>query len=52
MLEKVIVEIKAQGALTGIDWAQVLNYLRASQFRGFCLSISDACDLEKKRMII
>src|SRR5215211_4882439 len=31
--EKIIVEIKAQAALTGIDWAQLLNYQKASGFR-------------------
>ena len=51
--EKIIVEIKAQSALTGVDWAQVLNYLKASQYRvGLLFNFGSAQNLEKKRMII
>ncbi len=33
--DKIIVEIKAQTALVAIDWAQLLNYIKASQFSGW-----------------
>lgn len=51
--EKVIVEIKSQTALTGVDWAQLMNYLKASEFRvGLLFNFGCATTLEKKRMII
>ena len=51
--EKIIVEIKAQTALTGVDWAQVLNYMKASGFRvGLLFNFGSAQTLEKKRIII
>ena len=31
--EKIIVEIKSQTALIGIDWAQLLNYMKVSSYR-------------------
>lgn len=51
--EKIIVEIKSQTALTPIDWAQTLNYLKASEFRvGMLFNFGSARTLEKKRLII
>ena len=51
--EKVIVEIKAQTTLTPVDWSQLLNYLKASEFRvGLLFNFGSAVDLEKKRMVI
>jgi GxxExxY protein len=51
--DKVIVEIKAESALTGVDWAQLLNYLKASQFRvGLLFNFGSANTLEKKRVIV
>ena len=51
--EKVIVEIKSQTALAGVDWAQLMNYLKASEFRvGLLFNFGSATTLEKKRMII
>lgn len=51
--EKIIVEIKAQTVLIPVDWAQVLNYLKASSFRlGLLFNFGSAVDLEKKRIII
>ena len=51
--EKIIVEIKAQSALTGIDWAQLLNYLKASGYRvGLLFNFGSANTFEKKRLIV
>lgn len=51
--EKVIVEIKAQTALTAVDLSQLLNYMKASGFRvGLLFNFGSAECLEKKRMII
>ena len=51
--EKIIIEIKAQTALTHVDWAQLLNYLKASEFRlGLLFNFSSPKSLEKKRLII
>lgn len=51
--DKIIVEIKAQTALVAIDWARLLNYMKASQFRvGLLFNFGSVKDLEKKRMII
>ena len=51
--DKVIVEIKAQTALIAVDWSQLLNYMKASEFRvGLLFNFGSARDLEKKRMII
>ncbi len=48
-----IVEIKAQAALTPVDWSQLLNYMKASEFRvGLLFNFGSAVDLEKKRMVI
>ncbi|MGQ0542045.1 MAG: GxxExxY protein [Blastocatellia bacterium] len=50
---KIIVEIKAVVSLTPIDWAQLLNYMKASQFRvGLLFNFGSAGRLEQKRMII
>ena len=51
--EKIIVEIKAQTALAAVDWAQLINYLKASNFRlGLLFNFGSAQTLEKKRVII
>lgn len=51
--EKIIVEIKALSALTPVDWAQLLNYMKASQFRvGLLFNFGSSGCLEQKRMII
>ena len=51
--EKIIVELKAQSALTAVDWAQILNYLKASQFRvGLLFNFGSAATLETKRVIM
>lgn len=51
--DKVIVEIKSQNALTGIDWAQALNYMKASGFRvGLLFNFGSHATLEKKRLVI
>jgi GxxExxY protein len=51
--EKIIIEIKAQSALTPVDWSQLLNYLKASNFRvGLLFNFGSANTLEKKRMIV
>ena len=51
--KKIIVEIKAQTVLTPVDWAQILNYLKASRYRvGLLFNFGSARDLEKKRIII
>lgn len=51
--DKIIVEIKAQTALVAIDWAQLLNYMKASHFRvGLLFNFGSVKDLEKKRMVI
>lgn len=51
--EKIIVEIKALVSLTPVDWAQLLNYMKASQFRvGLLFNFGSVGRLEQKRMII
>lgn len=45
--------IKSQISVTPVDWAQILNYLKASQFRvGLLFNFGSAQTLEKKRVII
>ena len=51
--ERIIVEIKAQTALVAVDGAQLLNYLKASEFRvGLLFNFGSSVTLEKKRLII
>ena len=51
--EKIIVEIKAEAALVGVDWAQLMNYMKASEFRlGLLFNFGSAHTLEKRRIII
>ena len=51
--DKIIVEIKAQSALTGSDWGQLMNYMKASGFRvGLLFNFGSVKALEKKRIII
>ena len=40
MFRKIVVEIKSQSALVGVDWAQLMNYMKASGFRVVCCLIS------------
>jgi len=50
---QIIVELKAQTALTTIDWSQVINYLKASNLRiGLLFNFGSARYLEKKRLIV
>jgi GxxExxY protein len=50
---KIIVEIKAQTALIGADWAQLMNYLKASEFRvGLLFNFGSAHAFEKRRVVI
>jgi GxxExxY protein len=48
---EVIVEFKAQSQLTGVDEAQVLNYLKATGFQRALLINFGARSLEYKRLI-
>ena len=51
--EKIIVEIKAQTCLTGIDWSQLMNYMKASGYRvGLLFNFGSNVTLEKKRVVI
>ena len=51
--EKIIVEIKSQTVLIGVDWAQLLNYMKASNYRvGLLFNFGSEQTLEKKRLII
>lgn len=51
--EKIIVEIKAQSALVGVDWAQLMNYMKASGYRvGLLFNFGSGSTLEKRRTII
>ena len=51
--EKIIVEIKAETMLTGVDWSQLMNYMKASGFRvGLLFNFGSDRALEKKRVII
>jgi GxxExxY protein len=51
--EKIIVEIKSETALMARDWAQVMNYLKASEFRvGLLFNFESAQTLEKRRIIV
>ncbi len=50
---QIIVELKAQTAITTIDWSQVINYLKASNLRiGLIFNFGHPRFLEKKRLIV
>ena len=50
---KIIVEIKAVAALSPVDWAQLLNYMKASGFRvGLLFNFGSHGRLEYKRLVI
>jgi len=49
---EIIVEFKAQSQLTGVDEAQVLNYLKATGFHRALLINFGAPSLEYKRLIL
>ena len=50
--EQVLVELKAQSRLTPIDEAQVINYLRATEFERALLLNFGAARLEVKRLVL
>ena len=51
--EKIVVEIKSQSALVGVDWAQLMNYMKASGYRvGLLFNFGSNVTLEKKRVVI
>jgi GxxExxY protein len=50
---RIIVEIKAQSGLMPVDLAQVINYLKAAEFRvGLLFNFGSSVDLEKKRLVV
>ena len=50
---KIIVEIKAVAALSPVDWAQLLKYMKASGFRvGLLFNFGSHGRLEYKRLVI
>lgn len=50
---KIIVEIKAIGQLSPIEWSQIINYLKASKLRlGLLFNFGSVGHLEKKRLIV
>ena len=51
--ESIIVEIKALSALTPVDWAQLMNYLKASRLRvGLLFNFGSVPRMEHRRIII
>ncbi len=51
--DKIIVEIKAVGKLTEIEWSQVLNYLKVSDLRvGLLFNFGSPGKLEQKRLVV
>ncbi len=49
--DKIIVEIKAENHLTGVDEAQLLNYLKASGFKVGVLINFGSKSMEWKRIV-
>lgn len=50
---QIIVELKAIAQLTGADWSQVLNYLKATGHRlGLLFNFGSNVRLEQKRLIV
>lgn len=51
--DSIIVEIKALVALTKVDWAQLMNYLKASSMRvGLLFNFGSIPRMEHRRIII
>lgn len=51
--DRIIVEIKALGKLTEIEWSQVLNYLKVSDLRvGLLFNFGSPGKLEQKRLVV
>jgi len=51
--DSIIVEIKALVALTNVDWAQLMNYLKASSMRvGLLFNFGSIPRMEHRRIII
>ena len=51
--ESMIVELKALTALSTVDWAQLMNYLKASKFRvGLLFNFGSTPRLEQRRIVI
>lgn len=50
---QIIVEIKALNQLSGVDWSQVLNYLKVSKMRvGLLFNFGSVGRLEWKKLVI
>jgi GxxExxY protein len=51
--DSIIIEIKALSALTPVDWAQLMNYLKASQLRvGLLFNFGSIPRMEHRRIVI
>ena len=51
--EGIIVELKAISAVAAVDWAQLMNYLKASKLRvGLLFNFGNVPRLEHRRIII
>lgn len=51
--DSMIIEIKALSTLTNVDWAQLMNYIKASQMRvGLLFNFGSVPRMEHRRIII